>query len=750
MSLSPLDVLRSVYGYKSFQGLQEEIITHMVSGGDALAFMPTGAGKSLCYQIPSMIRPGVGVVVSPLIALMRDQVGALARNGARAACLNSSLSPGEAWEVERKLSRGELDLLYAAPERLMSPAFLSMLERLHIALFAIDEAHCVSQWGHDFRPEYLQLSELAERFPGVPRIALTATADGPTRADIVNRLHFERARVFSAGFDRPNIRYIVVPKRRGREQLLEFIENEHKGDSGIVYRMSRKKVEETSRFLCDHGIESLPYHAGLDKRERDAAQDAFMRKEGLVMAATVAFGMGVDKPDVRFVAHLDPPKSLEAYHQETGRAGRDGLPADAWMAFGIGDLAVLRKIIAPEGELTGQKRIELQKLSAMTGYCEAIACRRRILLGYFGEDSEPCGNCDLCLDPPETVDGTVAAQKALSCVFRTGQRFGAAHCVNVLCGVHSKPVMRWGHESVSTFGIGTDFSQEQWHGLYRQLLADGSLEIAPDGYGGLRLAARAWEILKGDRKFSMRVVSEEEKAARGRRRERRERRGKTGWTGEFLQTPEETALYETLRELRRGIAEKEGAPPYQVFHDKTLLGMALVKPRTEAELLAVSGVGDSKLKKYGEAFLEALAAHYAEHGRGESREEPGERKAEKPVRKKRERGETASVSLELFKKLGSVEAVAGERGLTVHTVVSHLIQFAAKGAVDPADIHGLSPDAVKRVEKTLASFKTRGVTALKPVFEALGGEFDYEAIRCVQAGMWARAKRTGKEGREGS
>ncbi len=746
MSQSPLEVLRSVYGYKSFVGLQESIIEHVIAGGDALAFMPTGSGKSLCYQIPAMIRPGVGVIVSPLIALMRDQVCALTGNGARAACLNSSLSSGEAWEVERRLSRGELDLLYVAPERLMLPWFMEMLSRLSIALFAIDEAHCVSQWGHDFRPEYLQLAELAERFPGVPRIALTATADGPTRADIVNRLHFESARIFSAGFDRPNIRYIVVPKRRGKEQLLEFIESEHKGDSGIVYRMSRKKVEETSRWLNDHGIESLPYHAGMDKRDREAAQDAFMRKEGLVMAATVAFGMGVDKPDVRFVAHLDPPKSLEAYHQETGRAGRDGLPADAWMSFGLGDLAVMRKIIAPEGELSGQKRIELQKFNAMVGFCEAISCRRQILLGYFGEDSEPCGNCDLCLDPPETVDGAVAAQKALSCVFRTGQRFGAAHCVNVLTGTFSKPVLRWGHETVSTFGIGTEYPPEQWHALYRQLLADGSLEISPDGYGGLRLTQRAWEILKDGRKFAMRLVREEEKGRAGRKRESRERKAKTGWTAEFLQTPEETALFSMLRETRREIAGEEGVPPYLVFPDKTLLGMALVKPRTETELLAVSGVGASKLSKYGTAFLDALNAHYATHGRGEPRSEPGAERAEKAIRKKRERGETAQVSLELFRKLGSVQATAQERGLTVHTVYSHLIQAVTRGEIEAAEICPLSPEDARRVEKTLASFMTRGETALKPVFEALDGEFGYEDIRCVRAGMWARGKRTGKRG----
>lgn len=746
MSQTPLDVLRSVYGYKSFVGLQEGVINHMTEGGDALVFMPTGGGKSLCYQIPAMIRQGVGVIISPLIALMRDQVGALVRNGARAACLNSGLSASEAWEVERRLGRGELDLLYVAPERLMTPGFMSVLERLQIALFAIDEAHCVSQWGHDFRPEYLQLAVLKEKFPQVPRIALTATADGPTRADIMTRLHFQNARIFSAGFDRPNIRYIVVPKNRGREQLLEFIENEHKGDSGIVYRMSRKKVEETCEWLNAKGIESLPYHAGLDKRSRDASQDAFMKKEGLVMVATVAFGMGVDKPDVRFVAHLDPPKSLEAYHQETGRAGRDGLPADAWMSFGMGDMMVMRKIIAPDGDAAGRKRIELQKFNALTGFCEAISCRRQILLGYFGETHEPCGNCDLCLNPVETVDGTVAAQKALSCVFRTGQRFGAAHLINVLTGKHTKAILQWGHDEVSTFGVGREHSPDQWRGLYRQLIADGSLEIDPEGFGSLRLTKRAWEILKGGRTFAMRLESEPEKKERKRKRERRERKPKAGWAGEFLQTPEETRLFDALRALRRKLAEEEGAPAYQIFQDKTLLGMALLKPRREEELLAVTGVGQSKLEKYGAAFLEALAAQYDEHGRGEPRAVPGEEKIEAEVKKKAERGETAQKTLELFRALGSVEAVAAERSLTPHTICSHLIQAVGKGELAVTDVFPLDPEAVKRVEKTLASFKTRGITALKPVFEALEGEFDYEVIRCVQSGMWARGKKAVKRG----
>ncbi len=762
MPSTPLDILRNVYGYPSFRGLQEPVIQHICAGGDAVVLMPTGGGKSLCYQIPAMVRRGVGVIVSPLIALMRDQVTALAAMGARAECLNSSLPPNAAWAVERRLLQGELDLLYVAPERLMTPQFLSMLESLDIALFAIDEAHCVSQWGHDFRPEYLQLAVLKEKFPNAPRLALTATADGPTRVDIVQRLHFHEARIFSAGFDRPNIRYAVVPKKSAHKQLLDFIRTEHDGDSGIVYRMSRKKVEDTASWLDARGVKSLPYHAGLGKIERDANQDRFMREDGLVMVATVAFGMGVDKPDVRFVAHLDPPKSLEAYHQETGRAGRDGLPANAWMSFGLGDLAVMRRLIAPDEVQAGQKRIELQKLNALAGYCDATSCRRQVLLGYFGEDlAEPCGNCDLCLNPVETVDGTVAAQKALSCVYRTGQRFGVGHLVNVLRGRASKNVLAFNHDQVSTFGIGEEYSSDQWKAIYRQLLADGSLEIESRGYGTLRLTDRAWSILRSERAFPIRL---EETRRRG---EKRERRKKRVWSHDFLETAEEKELFETLRDLRAELARREGVPPYQVFGDKTLLGMALHKPLEQKELLDISGVGAVKLDRYGEVFMKALLEHYQARGRGEPRflpeEEEAMRAAEekaaaeeaadaerrerrKALKKggKQEKGASVEASLEMFRELGSVEAVAEARALTPGTVLGHLVKAVGGGELDADAVLTISPEDKQRIEKKLAAFQLREITALKPVYDALDGAFDYDVIRCVRAGMWARGKKRKK------
>jgi ATP-dependent DNA helicase RecQ len=599
----PHHVLRSVFGYPAFRGHQEEIVRHVVAGGDALVLMPTGGGKSLCFQIPSLVRPGVGVVVSPLIALMKDQVDALRQLGVRAEALNSTLAAPEARRVEGRFAAGELDLLYVAPERLLTERFLALAGRAPLALFAIDEAHCVSQWGHDFRPEYLGLSSLAERFPGVPRIALTATADGPTRGEIVERLRLGGARRFVAGFDRPNIRYRVVPKENPRQQLLAFLRADHPGDAGIVYCLSRRRAEETAAWLRERDFEALPYHAGMDPAARQAHQERFLLEEGVVVVATVAFGMGIDKPNVRFVAHLDLPKSLEAYYQETGRAGRDGLPADAWLAYGMADVALLGQMLAASDADEAHKRLERRKLDAMLGYCEASECRRRVLLGYFGEEMpEPCGNCDTCLEPVETWDATVAAQKALSCVFRTGQRFGVVHLVDVLLGRNTERVGRWGHDRVSTYGIGAELDDRGWRSVFRQLAARGLVTVDHEAHGALRLTERSGAALRGEERVRLRrdPVRPARPKGRGRAPKGPGRRFETAEGG----GPPE--LWERLRALRLELARAQGVPPYVIFHDATLHAMAARRPATLEELAAIPGVGERKLARYGAAFLEAL------------------------------------------------------------------------------------------------------------------------------------------------
>ena len=500
---SALNLLNDIFGYPAFRGQQQDIIAHLAAGGDSLVLMPTGGGKSLCYQIPALLRPGVGIVVSPLIALMHDQVMALRESGVNAAVLNSSLSQEDAAEVERGLLQGAFDLLYVAPERALTARFQQVLERVQrgpgIALFAIDEAHCVSQWGHDFRPEYIQLSILHERFPEVPRIALTATADALTRSEIITRLKLDDAPVFISSFDRPNIRYQIVEKNQAREQLFEFIRSGHQGDAGIVYCLSRKKVEETAAWLASQGIRALPYHAGMAANERQRHQETFLREEGVVMVATIAFGMGIDKPDVRFVAHLDLPKSIEGYYQETGRAGRDGQPADAWMAYGLGDVVQLQRMIEQSDADEQYKRVSSNKLDALLALCESITCRRVQLLDYFGEGSQPCGNCDVCLEPPQTWDGTVAAKKALSAVYRTGQRFGAGHLVDVLLGRQTERVQQWRHDQLSVFGIGTELDEKQWRGVFRQIVGMRLLAVDHDSFGALRLCDASRAVLKGQR-----------------------------------------------------------------------------------------------------------------------------------------------------------------------------------------------------------------------------------------------------------
>ncbi len=602
MTERALEILRTTFGYPAFRGSQQEIIGHVAGGGDALVLMPTGGGKSLCYQIPALLRPGIGIVVSPLIALMQDQVDALLQAGVRAAFLNSTLDWPEVQEIERKLFSGDLDLLYIAPERLAGERSVALLDRLHeqgrIALFAIDEAHCVSQWGHDFRPEYLQLSALHERYPDIPRIALTATADEATRSEIVQRLGLGDARIFISSFDRPNIRYTVVEKDNPRRQLLGFLAD-RKGEAGIVYCLSRKKVEETAAWLNEQGYSALPYHAGMDAASRAENQRRFLREDGVVICATIAFGMGIDKPDVRFVAHLDLPKSIEAYYQETGRAGRDGEPSEAWMAYGLQDVVLQRSRIDESTAPPEQKRLEAQKLNALLAYCEAPRCRRVVLLDYFGEKTTPCGNCDVCLDPPELFDGTVVAQKALSAIYRTGQRFGAVHVIDVLRGKKSDKAAQWGHDQLSVFGIGADLDDAEWRAVIRQLVAAGMLHADLAEHGALKLTEEARPVLKGERTLELRRHVVRKSAAKAKK-------ARTATLVADL-SAEDAALFEQLRQWRADTAREQGVPAYVILHDKTLRELAEMRPSTRGHLAMVSGIGAAKIEHYGEELLALIA-----------------------------------------------------------------------------------------------------------------------------------------------
>ncbi len=600
-------LLETTFGYKRFRLHQQAIVETLLGGGDALALMPTGGGKSLCYQIPSLLRPGTGIVVSPLIALMQDQVDALKQLGVSAAFLNSTLSFPEVQATERDLAAGRLDLLYIAPERLVQERTLALLERSSIALFAIDEAHCVSQWGHDFRPEYRQLRVLAERFPSVPRIALTATADERTREEIVTELRLENAERYVASFDRPNIRYTIaeIGSMGARERLWRFIEGEHPTDAGIVYCLSRKGVEETAAWLSSKGRTALAYHAGLAPDVRREVQARFLAEDGVIVCATIAFGMGIDKPDVRFVAHMNLPKSIEAYYQETGRAGRDGEPADAWMAYGMQDLIQLRQWIAQSEGSEAFKQVQRQKLDALIGLAEMAGCRRQALLAYFGErDSQPCGNCDNCLSPPATSDGTVLAQKALSAVYRTGQRFGVGYLVDILAGKADERAVRQGHDRLAVFGIGKDTDANVWRSLFRQLAASGCLSSDDEGHGTLQLTEKARPLLRGEERFLLREAPRTEP----RKSRRREDRG--GRANVPASVPAgDQALYAALKELRTALAREANLPPYVIFHDRTLIELAAKRPRNERQLTDVIGLGASKIARFGKDLLATIAKH---------------------------------------------------------------------------------------------------------------------------------------------
>jgi len=595
-----LHILQTIFGYPAFRGQQADIVEHVASGGDALVLMPTGGGKSLCYQIPALLRDGVGVVVSPLIALMQDQVDALAEVGVRAAFLNSTQTFEETLRIERLVRTGELDLVYVAPERLMTQRCLDLFESSHISLFAIDEAHCVSQWGHDFRPEYIRLSILHERFPHVPRIALTATADQLTRAEIAQRLQLDDARQFVSSFDRPNIRYAIVEKTNARKQLLDFISTEHPGDSGIVYCLSRKKVEETAEFLNENGIRALPYHAGMDYAVRAANQAMFLREDHIVMVATIAFGMGIDKPDVRFVCHLDLPKSLEGYYQETGRAGRDGLPSNAWMAYGLQDVVLQRRMIDESEADENFKRVLSSKLDAMLGLCETLSCRRMRLLEYFGERAGPCGNCDTCLIPPVSFDATVLVQKLLSAIYRCDQRFAAGHIIDVLRGVASERIHQWHHDQLSVFGVGAELSEQEWRAIVRQTIALGLVTVDHDAFSSLKLTESARPVLKGQQNVQLRqyVKPAKPKRTSSPRRATYE---------EMELSKSEQQIFEKLRWWRVETARAHGVPAYVVFQDATLREIAKVKPTSLDELRGVSGVGEKKLTSYGDEIVELIS-----------------------------------------------------------------------------------------------------------------------------------------------
>ena len=599
--IQPLSILKELYGYDSFRGSQAEIIDHVINGGNAFVLMPTGSGKSLCYQIPALCLNGLTIVVSPLIALMQDQISALEQMNVKAATINSSMSSEQVSNTYRQILNGELNMLYVAPERLMMPEFLRLLDRCTLALFAIDEAHCVSQWGHDFRPDYAALSLLTERFAHVPRIALTATADAPTRKDIVERLGLKDGRTFVSGFDRPNIHYTIALRSSPRQQVWKFIQENHPNDSGIIYCISRKKVDEITTWLCEQGVNARPYHAGLSSEMRAENQRQFLRGEQIIMVATIAFGMGIDKPDVRFVVHMNIPKNIEAYYQETGRAGRDGLPSNAFMLYAMEDAAMQRQWIDGSDASDDQKRIQHQKLNALLGLCETATCRRQALLHYFDDSCAPCGYCDTCEQPPKTFDATILAQKAISCAYRTGERFGVSYLTDVLVGTDNERIRKFGHDQVSTFGIGKDLSKSEWQNIFRQLVSSNFLAPNAEGHGSLEITQNGRAFLKDKSKLSMRRHVKTSAAERTQRGDKK--------PAPALKNIADQTLYDGLKAARSALAKTQNVPAYVIFHDKTLIELAQYKPNSLEAMLSISGIGDAKLKRYGEPLLDVIIEH---------------------------------------------------------------------------------------------------------------------------------------------
>ncbi len=698
-----LQQLRNVFGYGEFRGQQADIIDQVACGGDALVLMPTGGGKSLCYQVPGLLREGLTVVVSPLIALMDDQVATLNELGLTAAALNSTLSEDAQREVARQMRAGELQFLYLAPERLLKPRTLNFLQSLPIALFAIDEAHCVSQWGHDFRPEYLQLGQLAELFPGVPRMALTATADERTREEMVQRLKLEQAACFVSGFDRPNIFYRIVPKDKPRQQLLGFL-REHKGDAGIVYCLSRKKVEETAAWLCEQGWPALPYHAGLPQELRSTHQRRFLNEEGLVMVATIAFGMGIDKSNVRFVAHLDLPKSVEAYYQETGRAGRDGLAADAWMAYGLQDVLMLNQIMAGSEGDERHKRIERHKLDAMLALCELTTCRRQTLLGYFGETLEqPCGNCDNCQEPVSTWDGSEAARMALSTIYRSGQRYGVGHLIDILLGRDNEKIRSAGHQHLSTYGIGKSLGENEWRSVFRQLIALALVEVDLDGYGSLRLSERCRPLLRGEQSLQL----------------RRDVSKPAAWGSRGSNKPviaeADRALWESLRTLRKQLADAHGVPPYVIFTDNTLVDMLRQRPTTLQDMALVSGVGSHKLERYGADFLQVLAGDGAAAQAQETRD--------------------AHEAIAMVRAGMSPEQAAMQLGQPLRKVYAQLAQAITTGNLTLEQAIDIGPAQLERLQDAFLNFDGEDLPGVRTLARELDEPVDEGVLHCIRAAL---------------
>jgi len=701
MSETALQILQTTFGYSEYRFHQQKIIDQLIAGEDAVVLMPTGGGKSLCYQIPSMVRDGVGIVVSPLIALMQDQVSALQQAGVKAAFLNSSLDGFEAQEVETKLLNNEIDLLYVAPERLMTERFLNILDRASIALFAVDEAHCVSQWGHDFRPEYIKLSILHERFSHIPRIALTATADEATRQEIISRLSLGHAECYVSGFDRPNICYRVAESSgNARDALYRFIKNEHENDAGIVYCLSRKKVEQTAEWLSTKGLNALPYHAGMSAQVRQQNQQRFLSEDAVIIVATIAFGMGIDKPDVRFVAHLNLPKSIEAYYQETGRAGRDGLPSDAWMMYGLQDVIMLKQMMESSDADETHKRVERHKLDAMLGFSEITTCRRQSLLNYFGDDlPEPCGNCDTCLNPVETWDASIAAQKALSCVHRTGQRFGVTYLSDILLGKSNERVVNNGHDKLGVFGIGKELDAKQWRNLYRQLITRNLLTVDVQGHGSLLLHESCRPVLKGEESLHLRKQTIQTKSKKSRSKV----------------AVSDNQLWEALRATRKRLSEELGVPPFVIFHDATLMDMMDRMPLTHEQMSRVSGVGATKLENYGDEFLAVLSEHNDQQSSAS-------------------KTDTVDDTFQLFKCGMDAESIANQRGLSLTTIYSHLAKLIQQGQILLDDVVNISSQDITTIQNAIIELGDEA-KKLKPLFEFLDGCYDYETLRCVKASM---------------